>query len=102
MSSFDYRRPASLDEALALLQSPEARALLLFPTKALCQDQYKSFARTLEAAGLGYRAKEQGLRLALEIPLPASDILPAFSRFDSFEYQVCFDLGNASAMGPAR
>lgn len=54
---------------------------------------------SLEEAGLGYRAEEHSLSLALEIPLPASDILLAFSRFNSFDYQVCFDLGNASAMG---
>jgi sugar phosphate isomerase/epimerase len=54
---------------------------------------------SLEEAGLGYRARERGLCLALEIPLPASEILLAFSRFKSFEYQLCFDLGNASAMG---
>ena len=34
---------------------PQARALLLFPTKALCQDQFKSFSALLEAAGLSDR-----------------------------------------------
>jgi len=34
-----------------LLEDPEARALLLFPTKALAQDQFKSFAAALDAAG---------------------------------------------------
>jgi len=35
-----------------LQQDPEARALLVFPTKALCQDQFRSFNRLLEATGL--------------------------------------------------
>ena len=35
-----------------LLADPEDRALLLFPTKALCQDQFKGFAAALEAAAL--------------------------------------------------
>jgi len=35
-----------------LAADPEARALLLFPTKALCQDQFQSFSRALKAAGL--------------------------------------------------
>ena len=38
-----------------LSADPEARALLLFPTKALCQDQFKNFSRLLDAAGLGDR-----------------------------------------------
>ncbi len=38
---------------LELLQrDPEARALLVFPTKALCQDQFRSFNRLLEATGM--------------------------------------------------
>jgi DEAD/DEAH box helicase domain-containing protein len=41
---------------LAELQAdPDARALLLFPTKALCQDQFKNFAAALEAAALSDR-----------------------------------------------
>ena len=37
---------------LEMLEStPGGRALLLFPTKALCQDQCKAFARALAAAG---------------------------------------------------
>lgn len=35
-----------------LLADPEATALLLFPTKALSQDQYKGFRAALDAAGL--------------------------------------------------
>ncbi len=35
-----------------LAADPEARALLLFPTKALCQDQFQSFNRALKAAGI--------------------------------------------------
>ena len=35
-----------------LLADPEARALLLFPTKALSQDQFKAFNEALKAAGL--------------------------------------------------
>ena len=31
---------------------PQAKALLLFPTKALCQDQFKNFSDLLETAGL--------------------------------------------------
>ncbi|MFH1567038.1 MAG: DEAD/DEAH box helicase, partial [Gemmatimonadota bacterium] len=38
-----------------LARRPEARALLVFPTKALCQDQLRSIARLLEAAGLADR-----------------------------------------------
>ena len=34
----------------ALLANPRAKALLLFPTKALCQDQFKGFGQALEAA----------------------------------------------------
>jgi len=37
----------------ALSRDPEATALLLFPTKALCQDQFRGMAEALEAAGLG-------------------------------------------------
>ena len=36
-------------------QHPQARALLLFPTKALCQDQFKSFRMMLDSAGLADR-----------------------------------------------
>ncbi|MFO7898650.1 MAG: DEAD/DEAH box helicase [Planctomycetota bacterium] len=36
-----------------LLEEPDATALLLFPTKALCQDQYRNFARALPTAGIG-------------------------------------------------
>ncbi len=36
-----------------LIQDPQATALLLFPTKALCQDQCLRCAELLEAAGLG-------------------------------------------------
>jgi len=36
----------------ALTADPETRALLLFPTKALCQDQFKGFREALDAAGL--------------------------------------------------
>ena len=35
-----------------LQADPEARALLLFPTKALCQDQFKAFRSALAAAGM--------------------------------------------------
>lgn len=35
-----------------LLESRDSRALLAFPTKALCQDQFKNFRRALDAAGL--------------------------------------------------
>jgi DEAD/DEAH box helicase domain-containing protein len=35
-----------------LLASPRGRALLLFPTKALCQDQFQRFSAALESAGL--------------------------------------------------
>jgi DEAD/DEAH box helicase domain-containing protein len=38
-----------------LAREPDAKALLLFPTKALCQDQFRNFARALEAAGLDDR-----------------------------------------------
>lgn len=34
-----------------LAESPEARVLALFPTKALCQDQFQSFHRALAATG---------------------------------------------------
>jgi len=36
----------------ALIADPDATALLLFPTKALCQDQFQSFSRMLVAAGM--------------------------------------------------
>jgi DEAD/DEAH box helicase domain-containing protein len=36
-----------------LAAGPRGRALLLFPTKALCQDQYRAFAAAAEAAGVG-------------------------------------------------
>ncbi len=36
----------------ALIADPDATALLLFPTKALCQDQFRGFSRALDAAGL--------------------------------------------------
>jgi len=39
----------------ALGTDPQARALLLFPTKALCQDQFKNFAALLDAAGVSDR-----------------------------------------------
>ena len=35
-----------------LLGDPDARILLLFPTKALCQDQFRGFSGALKAAGL--------------------------------------------------
>ena len=35
-----------------LLADPDARMLLLFPTKALCQDQYGNFTQQLAAAGV--------------------------------------------------
>lgn len=35
-----------------LLAEPDARALMVFPTKALCQDQFKGFSAALDAAGL--------------------------------------------------
>jgi len=35
-----------------LQSDPKAKALLLFPTKALCQDQFKNFSNLLETAGL--------------------------------------------------
>lgn len=35
-----------------LLADPEDRTLLLFPTKALCQDQFKGFRESLKAAGM--------------------------------------------------
>ncbi len=39
---------------IELLESdPEARVLLLFPTKALSQDQFQGFRRALDAAGMG-------------------------------------------------
>lgn len=48
----------SLCYLLPILQTlhddPEARALLLFPTKALTQDQFRSCQRFLELAGLGH------------------------------------------------
>ena len=34
-----------------LLDDPSAKAILLFPTKALCQDQFKAFRTALDAAG---------------------------------------------------
>ena len=38
---------------IEMLQAdPQGRALLLFPTKALCQDQFKAFSAALDAAGL--------------------------------------------------
>lgn len=38
---------------LEMLQAePQGRALLLFPTKALCQDQFRTFRTALEASGL--------------------------------------------------
>ena len=36
-----------------LAADPDTTALLLFPTKALCQDQFAAFRRALDAAGLG-------------------------------------------------
>jgi len=36
----------------ALMADRQATALLLFPTKALCQDQFRGFAAALDAAGL--------------------------------------------------
>ena len=36
-----------------LLADPEAKALLLFPTKALCQDQFRAFQEALAGAGMG-------------------------------------------------
>ncbi len=36
-----------------LANDPDGRALLLFPTKALTQDQHRSFRLALEAAGMG-------------------------------------------------
>ena len=39
----------------ALQTDPQAKALLLFPTKALCQDQFKNFAALLDVAGLSDR-----------------------------------------------
>ncbi len=36
-----------------LRQDPDATALFLFPTKALCQDQFQSMNRLLDDAGLG-------------------------------------------------
>ncbi|MBM3241621.1 DEAD/DEAH box helicase [Candidatus Poribacteria bacterium] len=38
-----------------LQADPQAKALLLFPTKALCQDQFKNFSALLETAGLSDR-----------------------------------------------
>lgn len=35
-----------------LAAGPRGRALLLFPTKALCQDQYRAFAAAAKAAGV--------------------------------------------------
>jgi len=35
-----------------LLAAPEATALLLFPTKALCQDQFKGMSAAFDAAGM--------------------------------------------------
>ena len=35
-----------------LQADPSAKALLLFPTKALCQDQFRAMGRALDAAGL--------------------------------------------------
>jgi len=37
-----------------LLADPTGKALLLFPTKALCQDQFKAFNEALKAAGLDH------------------------------------------------
>ncbi len=37
-----------------LLAEPAAKALFLFPTKALCQDQFRSFAQARDAARLGH------------------------------------------------
>ncbi|MBT4817504.1 MAG: DEAD/DEAH box helicase, partial [Lentisphaerae bacterium] len=39
----------------SLAADPQARALLLFPTKALCQDQFSKFLSLLEGAGLSDR-----------------------------------------------
>lgn len=39
----------------ALIADAEATSLLLFPTKALCQDQFRGFESTLGAAGLAAR-----------------------------------------------
>jgi len=39
----------------ALLAQPDATALLLYPTKALCQDQFQKLRALLEDAGLGDR-----------------------------------------------
>ena len=38
-----------------LLRDPEATALLLFPTKALCQDQFQSMRRLLDESGLDHQ-----------------------------------------------
>lgn len=35
-----------------LAKDPQAAAMMLFPTKALCQDQFRSFGETLAAGGL--------------------------------------------------
>ncbi len=35
-----------------LIEDPSPRCLLTFPTKALCQDQFKNFRRSLDMAGL--------------------------------------------------
>ena len=42
-----------------LHRAPHATALLLFPTKALCQDQFRNFARMLETIRHGKDAKQQ-------------------------------------------
>jgi len=46
--SLCYRIP--LIETLE--RNPTARAILMFPTKALCQDQFKAFGQAIEAAGV--------------------------------------------------
>ena len=55
--------------------------------------------QALQETGLADRAMKRDLALALEIPLPASEILESFSKFATFEYRVCLDLGNTRAMG---
>jgi L-ribulose-5-phosphate 3-epimerase len=53
----------------------------------------------LQETGIIHRAMNCNLSLALEIPLPASEILAAFSGFGSLKFRVCLDLGNVRAMG---
>ena len=73
---------------IANLQAdPGARALLLFPTKALCQDQFKNFSTLLQAAGFLSRVPTGSMAInhrlgyvMIALVVPAGVALFAFLR----------------------